>query len=299
MKRLVYLLIVFFSAQLLIAQSVDEDIEKQTLLYSIKGSKELFMDVYRLQSIKSKQPVLVFLFGGGFRRGERDNKGFLPYFHFLAQNGITVVSIDYRLGMQDKKRTDEFLNKAIQDAVEDLYDATLFIIEHADDLNVNSDLIVLNGSSAGGMTVLQSVYELNTKNTISQKLPANFQYAGAIAFSGAIMTKGEMEWQPSAPPIFLFHGDVDDIVPYDQILTDDFGLYGSSVIAKQLEEIRSPSWMITFNNEKHNVTGLPRNRYKHEILKFINDMAINKDRMSIRTNIKRITEDGNDIEKDK
>lgn len=295
MKRLVYLLIVFFSAQLLIAQSVDEAIEKQTLLYAVKGSQELFMDVYRLQSMDDKQPVVVFLFGGGFRRGERDNKGFLPYFHFLAQNGITVVSIDYRLGMQDKKRTDELLNKAIQDAVEDLYDATLFIIEHAEELKVNSELIVLNGSSAGGITVLQSVYELNTKSTISQKLPSTFQYAGAIAFSGAIMTKGEMKWQPSAPPIFLFHGDIDDIVPYGEILSDDYGLYGSSVIAKQLEEIHSPSWMITFNNEKHNVTGLPRNRYKQEILKFINDMAINKEPLSIRTNVDLISEDGNDI----
>lgn len=288
MKALFFILTLLIATQSVSTQSLHTSIEKETFLYAVKDAQELYFDKYRLASDDRLQPVVVFLFGGGFRRGERDNPGFLAYFHFLAENGFTVISIDYRLGMKAVMRSGESLNAAITLAVEDLYDATLFIVEHAGDLKVNPSLIVINGSSAGGITVLQSMYELNAGSAIAKKLPEAFNYAGAIAFSGAILTRSEMDWQSPVPPIMLFHGDQDDLVPYDHFEMSEYGLYGSSHIAAKLEGINAPYWFITFTNEAHNVTGLPRSRYRQEILKFLNDMVIKQEIRSVSTYVQLV-----------
>ncbi len=288
MKTLFFSLILLITAHSVSAQSLNESIEKETFLYAVKDTQKLYFDKYRLSSDDKIQPVLVFMFGGGFRRGERDNPGFLTYFHFLAENGFTVISIDYRLGMNSVMRSGENLNKAITLAVEDLYDATAFIVENASEWKVNPALIVINGSSAGGITALQGLYELNTGGSLAQKLPEDFNYAGAIAFSGAILTTSEMQWRSPVPPVMLFHGDQDDLVPYDHFSMSGFGLYGSNHIAAKLDSVNAPYWFITFNNEAHKITGSPRSKYRQEILKFLKDMVIKQENMTVRTQVKLI-----------
>ena len=42
----------------------------------------------------------IFAFGGGFRGGSRDSASFMPFFRFLVENGVTVVSTDYYIYTQ-------------------------------------------------------------------------------------------------------------------------------------------------------------------------------------------------------
>ena len=77
---------------------------------------------------------MIFVFGGGFAGGVRDNKQYIPYFEFLNDNGYDVVSIDYRLGLKDVKGATDMsvremvtlFNRAVTMAVEDLFSATRF-----------------------------------------------------------------------------------------------------------------------------------------------------------------------------
>ncbi|MBK5195342.1 MAG: alpha/beta hydrolase, partial [Proteiniphilum sp.] len=69
---------------------------KQTFVYAEKEGEELKLDLYRTDSATLlPQPCLVFVFGGGFKDGERDAELYKSYFTHFANRGFTVVSIDY------------------------------------------------------------------------------------------------------------------------------------------------------------------------------------------------------------
>ena len=77
-------------------------IAKYTDLYAVKGTDSLFLDRYTAVSVEQDdaRPCLVFVFGGGFIAGERDAERYLPFFHYMVNQGYDVVSIDYRLGLK-------------------------------------------------------------------------------------------------------------------------------------------------------------------------------------------------------
>jgi len=85
-------------------------IEKQTVVYAVKQADTLRMDIYRDRSFGPGRPVMMFQFGGSFKTGSRDRENFRNYFIALIDNGFTVVSIDYRLGMKGKKIQPACLN---------------------------------------------------------------------------------------------------------------------------------------------------------------------------------------------
>ena len=68
----------------------DTTVRKQTFLYSVKGTDSLYLDRYWVASQRTGNPCLIFVFGGGFMTGERNEPRYIPYFHFLAQQGYDV-----------------------------------------------------------------------------------------------------------------------------------------------------------------------------------------------------------------
>ena len=153
--------------------------QKMTYLYAERDTTRLFLDVLEpakgsVTSIDGKEkPTILFVFGGGFITGSRDDKFYQKWFECMTSEGYRVVSIDYRLklkGLKLKPIRDGLKLKPIRDravfmeavdaAVEDLISATAFIIENAEELNIDPDNIVTMGSSAGAMTVLSADYEL-------------------------------------------------------------------------------------------------------------------------------------------
>lgn len=81
--------------------------------------------------------------------------------------------------------------RTISMAVEDLYDATAFIVDKADEWGIDSSQIVACGSSAGAITVLHGEYALCNASPLVQHLPVGFRYAGIVSFAGAIFEMGE------------------------------------------------------------------------------------------------------------
>ena len=137
-----------------------------TYLYVQRDTCDLYMDVYNpakgsQTSINGKsKPTIVFMFGGGFIGGQRDDASYNNWFRKLTQNGYRVVSIDYRLGLKGSKKVGvaqvNVLDKAIHMAVEDLFSATLFMIDNAETLGIDPSNIVISGSSAGAISAMQA-----------------------------------------------------------------------------------------------------------------------------------------------
>jgi len=283
-------------------------IEKQTFIYSIKGEDTLRLDKYNIPAGKVQKACVIFLFGGGFSSGQRDSENYVPYFHWLAENEYTVISIDYRLGFkktmgpsntnsEDPVKALKGINirnfiglfeNTVSMAVEDLFDATSFVVSQADNWNINKNEIISCGSSAGAVTVLQAEYFICNEHELTKKLPENFKYAGAISFAGAILSKTEnLEWKSPPAPLLLFHGDADSNVPYDHIGIFGAGLFGSKFIAAQLDKLNSPYYFYTAENTAHEMAWLPMTQNRDEINIFLNKFVKEKKRLIINTSEKQ------------
>ena len=78
-------------------------VNKNTYTFAEKDGQELKLDVYMPEDSLAEHPCLVFAFGGGFKMGARDEASYQNFLTEMAENGIVGVSIDYRLGLKDKK----------------------------------------------------------------------------------------------------------------------------------------------------------------------------------------------------
>lgn len=224
-------------------------IAKYTDLYAVKGADSLFLDRYTAVSVEQNdaRPCLVFVFGGGFIAGERDAEKYLRSFItwlIRVRRGIDRLPPGFEAGRRfgDLSPENMMLGMArtISMAVEDLYDATAFIVDKADEWGIDSSQIVACGSSAGAITVLHGEYALCNASPLVRHLPAGFRYAGIVSFAGAIFEMGEeLVWASQPAPMMLFHGDADANVPYNVIRESGVGFFGSKYIAGQLRTMNS------------------------------------------------------------
>ena len=267
---------------------------KQTHLYAVKGTDSLYLDHY-ISPVAGERPCMVFVFGGGFVRGNRDSETYLPYFKFLNDNGFDVFSIDYRLGLKPLttmqstpsiRETIVMLNNAVNMAVEDLFSATLFIIENAERWQIDTKNIVTSGSSAGAITVLQAENAICNRTPSAAVLPQGFDYAGVISYAGAIFTvNGKPEWKNKPAPIMFFHGSADAQVPYDKATMLGIGFYGSKHLAKEFNDNKWPYWFYDIEYHTHAIAVLPMLENQHEIATFLNDFVIKKRPLCITTSV--------------
>ena len=253
--------------------------QKQTHLYAVKGADSLYLDHY-VSRIEGKRPCVIFIFGGGFVGGVRDKEDDIPYFHFLTKHGYDVVSIDYRLGMKGVQSPGiiEFLQRfktTIDIAVEDLFSATNYILENADKWQIDKEKIVVSGSSAGAITSLQAEYAICNSLPVTRELKEGFNYAGVMAFAGAIFTlDGVPRWNTCSAPTLLFHGSSDTQVPYNKMALFGMGMYGSKYIADKLHDAGMPYWLYSVEYETHSMAGKPMHENHYEILTFLDEWVM-------------------------
>ena len=248
------------SAQHRIAD-LPEHIRKSTVTYAVKGDDTLRMDIYRLKNAVEKQPAVLFQFGGSFWAGYRDREIYGAYYRTLAERGFTVVAIDYRLGMKGKKynlRTltskKEGLAEAVQVAVEDLFTATDFLLDHAGEWNIDPDSILASGSSAGAISALQADWILKNRMAGSEILPAGFHYKGIIGFAGGIFSRrGGPKWEYGLPaPTLMFHGSKDRTVPYRTIRFFNIGMFTSKNLSRRMRRAGGEFLLIDLQGKDHN-----------------------------------------------
>jgi predicted esterase len=273
MRNLFFAFLTLFGMNAL-AQDADTSIHRQTFLYAVKDSSRLELDLYSTGNILNgnKKPCVIFVFGGAFVGGHRDDTAYNRYFSALASNNYVVISISYRLGLKGVTNLSKFnikpLRNAIDLAVDDLFDATRWTIDHAADYNIDTTLIILSGSSSGAITVLNADFKKN--NDQAPKLSPGFRYAGIVAFSGAILSyNGSLKYKTAPAPTMMFHGTADQIVPYNKIRFFNRGFYGSSSIANTFRENKYPYFIYREEGLGHEVALLPMYYSIPEILDFL------------------------------
>ncbi len=267
MKRLI-LIALTITATTAVALAAEPVISPDgTYMYEKRDTCDLFLDIYNPASGSQTvfnghdKPTVIFLFGGGFIRGTRDDEDYLPWFKMLTDNGYRVVSIDYRLGLKGSTKVGvaqvNALDKAIHMGVEDLYSATSFLCDNAEQLEIDPSNIVIAGSSAGAIIVMQAEYEICNATSWTSTLPNGFRYAGVMSFSGAILSReGKVDYRVHSPaPTLILHGTSDELVPYKQIAVFNLGFFGGGKLVERFEKFGFNYNMYHFIGYGHEIAG--------------------------------------------
>ncbi|MCF0206351.1 MAG: alpha/beta hydrolase [Bacteroidales bacterium] len=230
----------------------------RTYQFAEKSGESLYMDVYTPSEVNDSTITVVYIFGGGFISGQRDDEWAVKYCSQLSQEGFIAVAIDYRLGLKGKSNigitNHKPLEDAIQMAAEDAISALEYLCKHKE-LGVNADLIVLVGCSAGAIAALQTDYAICNGFFNAGILPEGFKLAGVASYSGAILSKnGKVKYrnQPPSPTMF-FHGTSDKLVTYKQIEFFRLGFYGSSKLAARFKKFEYPYYFRKYKDLGHSV----------------------------------------------
>lgn len=253
MKKLVLLLTIFLVGMTAFAQNM------KTYQYAERDTLQLYLDFYTPEHVHDSTICMVYVFGGGFIGGHRDGKWEKAYFEQLVDEGFMVAAIDYRLGLKGAKNLGIFntepLEKAVYMATEDAISAIAYLLEHAKELKVNKDYIVMIGSSAGAITSLQTDYALCNGYLNSNILPEDFRLAGVVSYAGAIFShEGKVQYRNHEPaPTMMFHGMRDNLVSYKGISFMNVGFYGTDALVKRFVKYQYPYFARRFEDYGHSI----------------------------------------------
>jgi len=114
---------------------------KLDIIYAETASWNGKLDFYYPTNNDEPTPVIINIHGGGWNHGKKESqRGFGSFF----KKGMAVANVEYRLESEAKAPA----------AVEDIRCAMSYLISNAEELNIDTDKIVLMGASAGGHLAL-------------------------------------------------------------------------------------------------------------------------------------------------
>ncbi len=256
----------------------------QTFTYAITNGDTLYLDLYRPEADTTttrQKPLLLYVHGGGFSGGRRNEESLVAFAHDLARRGYAVASISYRLTMRgqsfscDQPTPNKI--RTFQAAVQDIRAATQFILDRRVEWGIDPARIVLAGSSAGAEAVLHAAYwSLDRLPEGTVALPEHFRYAGVLSMAGALVDL-RLITDSTAIPTLLFHGTCDNLVPYATAAhhycqPGDPGylmLHGGRSIAGRLEALGKPYYLFTSCHGDHSWAGRPLAEQQETIVDFL------------------------------
>lgn len=185
-----------------------------TVVYA--PDRGLGLDVFRPRGVTGAAPTVVFFYGGGWKRGSRDQYRFFG--HRLAENGILAIVADYRT----------YPEAGFPAFMDDAADAVAWARAHAGEYGGDPQRLFLAGHSAG--TQIAGLLGTDGHYLAARGIkPA--QLAGVIGLSGpydfvvgqryASIFGAPSEWPKAQtinyvdgdePPFLLIHGDADRTV---------------------------------------------------------------------------------------
>lgn len=264
------------------------------MIYSYQktaDNEKIKLDFYRPKKVKGMLPLLIYVHGGGFSGGERDDKNAVRFANNMASRGYNVASISYRLTMKQlgfgcATKAEDKIN-AFNRASEDISIAVKYLLNNKAKFSINTNKVVLIGTSAGAEAILNLVYVYNDKT-----LPKNFKFAGLISMAGAL-TSLENITKKTAIPTQLFHGTNDQLVPYNiaphhYCKTNDAGylmLYGSKAIANKLKKLTASYYLYSVDKGDHSWSSRPMFQCTKEIIDFLYYDVLHRDKRMIEKNV--------------
>ncbi|MEN8703485.1 MAG: carboxylesterase family protein [Polaribacter sp.] len=256
-------------------------IKKRTYTYQkVKSQEKLKLDLYQPKNNIKKKPILIYVHGGGFSSGKKNDKIPKYFCQEMAKQGYIVASLSYRLSMKNIgfgcNVPANLKIKAFNEASKDIYDAVQYLISKKEKFKINEKKIILIGSSAGAEAILHLAY---SKKSLKNTIP----FAGLIAMAGAV-TSLEYISNKTAIPTQLFHGVKDKLVPYNiaphhYCKKTDLGyltLYGSKAIAEKLKNLNTSYYLYTIKEGNHSWNTRPIYEARATMLEFIRNVIVNE-----------------------
>lgn len=274
------------SAQERYQEEITDSVRMETYTYAFKDNQSLDLDVYFPEfDNQSKRPLVIYVHGGGFSGGKRNDPGIQEFCRKIARRGYVAASMSYRLTRQgtatafgcDCPAVDKI--NTFHKAVEDVQDATFFMIKNMDKMGIDPHKIILSGSSAGAEAVLNTAYLPPYCYGLDS---GPVSYAGVISMAGAIPDTSRI-YKESAVPSLLFHGTCDNLVPYasashhycKETQPGYLILHGAFTIAQKLKKTETPYWLYTYCNAAHEIAGSPMTDNFNEIIDFCYTFVVN------------------------
>ncbi|WP_430816519.1 carboxylesterase family protein [Carboxylicivirga sp. RSCT41] len=207
----------------------------------------LLLDVYVPDNELENRPVFLFIHGGGFSGGTKQQARIVEWANYYTARGWVFVSADYRLkkhkgtvpqkwidasAMLPREKSKQFI--AMYPAHRDAKAALRWVVANAERYRINTNYITVGGGSAGAVTAITlgvsnpADYrdELSTKQdpTLSStNLGEEYQIRTIIDLWGSkagIDVLGKMDRQQrfdrNDPSLFIAHGTEDPTVPYSK-----------------------------------------------------------------------------------
>jgi acetyl esterase/lipase len=230
------------------------------ITYLTANNFEAKLDVYRRRNVSQPQPTLIYIHGGGWTGGtkEQSSLAFLPY----LQMGWNVVNVEYRLARVSLAPA----------AVEDCLCALRWVHRNAKQYDFDTSRLVVSGGSAGshlalttGMLPASAGLDRQCPGTEELKVAAIVNWYGitdvvdlldgpnmktyAVTWLGAMQNREEIAKRvspltyvrPGLPPVITIHGDADPTVPYTHAVR----------LRDALEKARIPNRLVTIPAGKH------------------------------------------------
>ena len=220
---------------------------------------ELKLDVYEpVDPPPGKRPPFLCVHGGGYVGGDDERENCNVASRMFASAGFVAFTIDYRLsedmgnvprGWPNTNATDLFwMPQNAYPALRDAKSAVRYIRANAEQYNVDPDYLVAYGGSAGGCTVvaLGLLHEKDYKTEITaaeDPTLATTHLAQSSAVSLVLDHWGSdyMAWRArhiakdglplyakTNPPLAVFHGTLDPVVPFKRETGYILGGYNST-----------------------------------------------------------------------
>lgn len=244
-----------------------------------KRDLDLELDLYRPAGAEGGRPLILFIHGGAFYIGHKDEPAYVDFCNYFASKGYVCASIDYRLGYHMNRKD---IDRAMSDAVRDARSAISFLVSHSDEYGVDPDRVFVAGSSAGGIVALRLAFMEDLRILSVASMWGGVTDLDMLGNAGS--------------SIVTFHGDQDDIVPYAvgypinnlgegvaKLLYDR--MYGSVCIDKKAAELGLRHRFYPFPGEGHalNVDGDKQPNANHlfireRILEFFDEELCNSEK---------------------
>lgn len=265
MKRvLLFSVLAFLLPRVVLAEN--DTVAPETFQFVERNGKPLLMDVYHPVHPRPDSACIVYMFGGGFVVGARDEEYNRNYCQALVKHGFTVVAVDYRLHLKEVDfdtvtllTMQRVFRDAINIAASDGAAAVAYLYKNAAAWGVARNRVILVGTSAGAISVLQLDYCRANSFPPASELPKDFIPAAVVAYSGAVYAEGGRPHYATPPaPTFFLHGTADKIVNYKKfppVLRN--GLYGVKKLQKIFLRNDYPHWIMRFDGIGHEVATLP------------------------------------------
>ena len=163
---------------------------------------------------KKSVPGIIFFHGGGWGGGSRD--AFKYQCAYFASRGIVAVTVTYRLATKKAKAAMKDKESHKRLCIPDAKSAIRWVKQHADELGVDPNCLIVSGGSAGGHIGLIATSNPGLNHPDDPK-EFDTSVAAMVLFNPALSAAdakdSEIDFiqhlKPGAPPAIAFFGSKD------------------------------------------------------------------------------------------